>query len=343
MAHEIEEFVSVRSVPWHGLGTVVPDVLTAKEALVLAGLDWEVELRPLFCKVDQEVRLIAPEGGGEPELVRTDLDTPAELEVDGSFAVVRDSDLSVLGVVGGRYVPVQNHRAFDFFDGLVGSKEAKYETAGSLDGGRRVFMTARVPRDIKIGGADAVDLYLVLATSHDGSLALTAMVTPVRVVCQNTLNMALNGAKQRWTMKHTDSIDGKIAVARNALDLTFGYVDEFEKEAEQLLALDFSKAQFEAMVRDVFPGKKEASVAFTPEQYGMIGLLESSPTLDDGLRYTGWGALNAVAEWDDWGRTFRSSESRSEAEQRTQAAWFGASVTRKTAVQKYLVGLAAGV
>lgn len=326
MPADVETMFSHREVPWHGIGTIVEDKLTAKEALIAAGLDWEVDLYPVFARM-----------GGASKLGDDGVSiAPDEVEVPDTFAVVRDKDWSTLGVVGSRYVPVQNWKTFEFFDTLVESGDAKYETAGALGGGRKVWMTATVPREIMIAGADPVNLYLLLANSHDGSMQFTAAVTPVRVVCQNTLNLALSGAKQAWRMRHTDAIDGKIVEARQSLELTFKYADEFEAQMNALAAAEFTKAEFEKLVKKAFPSKDETNRAFSDEQYAMIGVLESSPTIDDGIRYTKWGALNAVREYEDWGRSFRQSKTKTIDEQRTEAAWFGRNVERSNAVLKQL-------
>lgn len=337
MTANIENMMSVREVPWHGVGTIVEEQQTAKNALVLAGLDWEVQLKQMFAEIDSEKVPFVGLNGDIDER-RVQIDPPRRIEIPDQYAVVRDSDESVLGTVGGRYVPVQNWKSFEFFDSVVASGDAKYETAGSLNGGRKVFLTAKIPREILIGGADAVDSYLVMANSHDGTMAFTAAVTPVRVVCQNTLNIALKGAKQMWKLRHTDSIDGRIAEARDALGLTFRYLDSFEQEMEKLLAIDFSKTQFEDMIRKLFPPTQEPEfgVSFSDEQYSMIGLLESSPTIDDGLRYTKYGALNAIREYDDWGRDYRKSKVKTISEQRTEATWFGKNVSRSNKVLEFL-------
>lgn len=315
MSHEVESMMSAREVPWHGLGTIVEDVQTAKDALILAGLDWEVELEPVY---------VLNRGDGVTASVLS------YVEVPDKVAVIRNSDRSVFEIVGSRYTPVQNWRSFEFFDDLVDSGEAKYETAGSLHGGRVVWMTTTVPREMKIGGVDPVGLYLLLANSHDGSMAFTAAVTPVRVVCQNTLNLALSQVKQSWRLRHTESVDGKVDEARSALGLTFAYADQFQERMDALIAQEYTKREFEVLVKAAFPHKGDQP--FSAEQYGMIGLLESSPTIDDSFRYTKWGALNAVREYDDWGRQFRQSKTKSLAEQRTEAAWFGPNVTRSNRV-----------
>lgn len=316
MSHEFESGFSARELMWHGLGTVTPDVLTAEEAMIIAELDWEVTAQPVFAFMPQYEELY--------------------IEIPGKKVMVRESDGSIYEIVSDRYVPIQNAKAFEFFDQLVDNGDAKYETAGSLKGGRVVFMTAKVDREILIGGVDPVDLYLVLTTSHDGSMALTAMKTPVRVVCKNTLNLALSGHQAQWKLKHEGAdLHGKIAIARETIGLTMAYADEFEAQMNKLIDQDYTKVQFEQLVRDVFPHKLDQP--FSPEQYGMIGTFESSPTMDDSFRYTAWGALNAVREYDDWGRTIRASKDRSEAELRTEAAWFGKNVSRSNDTFKYLV------
>lgn len=315
MAHEVETMMSVREVPWHGHGTIVADKLTAKDALVAAGLDWEVELKDIFLNT------------GKLDGTTTDVFMP----VEGRKAVVRDIDGSVFEIVSDGYEPIQNWKSFEFFDEVVGSGEAKYDTAGSLSGGRKIFLTATVPKDIKIGGVDPVDLYLAMANSHDRSLAFTAMITPVRVVCKNTLNLALSkNGPQSWKLKHHDGLDGKVLEARKALDMTFSYAEEFQAEMDVLIAQDFDTAEFESLIKDVFPNKGRGE--YSAEHYSMIGVFQSSPTMDDSFRFTKWGALNAVREWDDWGKSLRVGEGKSLAEAQVSNTLFGPNVKRSNLV-----------
>ena len=183
MAHEVETMFSARELPWHGLGTVTEDVLTAKEAIETAGLDWEVELRSLFVSLP---------GGNRKK-------------IEDRKAVMRTTDDAVLGIVSPLYVPFQNRDAFAFTDNLVDSGDAKYETAGSLRDGRVVFLTMKVPFGMQVDGNDAHDLYIVLRTSHDGSTAVSVAVTPIRVVCMNTMTMALRSARHKWSMRHVST------------------------------------------------------------------------------------------------------------------------------------------
>ena len=165
MSANVESMFSVREKPWHGLGTIIQEACTSKEALHLAGLDWEVKQEPVVYKGTKT----------------------------GHQFNIRSSDDTVLGVVGGRYKPVQNADAFAFTDELIGG-DVRYETAGSLANGKRVWMLAKMP-DTKILD-DVVEPYLCLTNGHDGFSSMKVCMTPVRVVCQNTLNMALKGAKR---------------------------------------------------------------------------------------------------------------------------------------------------
>lgn len=175
MAANVESMFYVRKAPWHGLGTMVMEAPTSAEALSLAGLDWKVV---------------------QKELV-TDDGTP----VTGFKANLRETDNQVLGVVTDRYKVVQNEDAFAFTDSLLG-EGVTYETAGSLQNGRRTWMLAKLPTKYIISG-DEITPYLVFMNSHDGTGAIKAAMTPIRVVCQNTLNLALSTAKRCWSTNHT--------------------------------------------------------------------------------------------------------------------------------------------
>ena len=236
MAHQVETMFSARTVPWHGLGTVTDDVLTSKEAIVAGGLDWNVGLHSLYAQIGKDKK-----------------------KVPDRFAVVRDTDSRILGTVGTKYTPFQNAEAFSFTDTLVDSGEAKYETAGSLRNGRVVFLTMKVPEQILVGGEDAHDLYILLRTSHDGSKAVSVMVTPVRVVCMNTLSVAISGAKQKWSMPHVSTLEGKIQEARDTIGLTFKYTQEFISLGEDLMSLKVSDQMLRHLLEDTLPVRPNAS------------------------------------------------------------------------------------
>lgn len=206
MAALVETMYSTREKPWHGLGTVVREAPASEEALRLAGLDWKVVQEPIY--------------------------TPFREKIEGFKANVRDKDRKVLGVVSDRYKVVQNVEAFSFTDELLGHG-VRYETAGSLAGGRRVWILARLPREYIIAG-ERISPYLVFSNTHDGSGSVKVAVTPVRVVCNNTLNLALETAQRSFSMVHTGNISDKIAEARDTLFKAENYMDCLGAEFEQL-------------------------------------------------------------------------------------------------------------
>lgn len=282
MSHEVESMFSAREVPWHGLGTVTDDVLTAEEAIIAAELDWIVELRPTFFV------------GNAGQTV----------QVKDRYAVVRDRDEKALGVVGSAYTPFQNVEAFRFMDNLVDSGEAKFETAGSLKGGKQVFVTMKVPQGINYAG-EQVDLYLFLRTSHDGTKAVSVHVTPVRVVCMNTTIMALAAAKQSWAAAHTTTLEGRVAEARDTLQLTFEYRDAFADEMKRLMGTKMVKADARSLFTKVFPDRPSRD----EKVERVMHRLENSPTVE-GHRDNAWGVFNALTEELDWGREFETPEAK---------------------------------
>src|SRR5690348_3272165 len=179
MAHNIDRskgldaFFAVGEKAWHGLGQIVQDCPTSDKAIQLAGLDYNVSKVPMYAKY------------GELEKGNTKwVNNP------NVFSTFRDDTKALLGTVGSRYEVLQNTEAFAWFDSIVGEGKAIYQTAGALNGGAVIFITAKMPSYIKVK-TDDIEKYLVLTNSHDGSETLQMMFTPVRVVCQNTLNQAM--------------------------------------------------------------------------------------------------------------------------------------------------------
>ena len=273
-------------VPWHNMGKGVVGVATASEAIEAANLGWTVEKRPIWSRKSDGSFEIIPD----------------------RYEVVRTTDDKTLGVVGKDYRPIQNFEAFEFFDNLVDSGEAKYDTAGALGGGKRIWLTAQVGDDIQVAGQDSHRLYLALLSSHDGSKSLTALTTMVRIVCANTEQMALRSAKTSWTMTHRQSLAGKITEAREALQLSFKYREAFDLEMQKMLSVKVSMDQFRTMMTEVLPPQKRQ---LEKNLTVLTGIYENSPTIKDaGLAGTGMGAYNAVTEWLTWGREVRSQEAR---------------------------------
>lgn len=300
MAHNLDttagqtSFVSAREDAWHSLGTTLDHAFTAEEAMthgLLGG--WNTRKAPIVAKVALDL------GAGES--------VTRELEMPGRFAVVRDNPVThapeVLGNVGAAYKVIQNEAHADLLNALVDESGAHFETAGAIDGGRKVFITMRLPGHIKVGGVDRVDNYIAAVNSHDGSSAFTLMVTPVRIVCQNTLNLAFQGAAHQFRVRHTSGADRVLVQqARDTLDMTFNYLDGFQAEAEQLINTTLTQARFEELIYKEFGASKDAPAATQTRTDNklaeMVGLFAEAGT-QDGIRDTAWAGLNAITEWAD--------------------------------------------
>ena len=258
-----------RFVPWHGLGTPVAAAMTSEEAIEMAGLNWEV--------IQQEVM------------------TTNGIKAPGYFANVRSSDHKVLGIVGNRYQVVQNKEAFDFTDSLI-SGEVKYETAGSLCGGKRIWLLARLPERSILG--DAVEPYLVFTNTHDGTGSIKVATVPIRVVCNNTLNLALKKAKRTWSTRHIGDIQAKMDEAKRCLELADEYFVSLSAEAEMLANMAVSNDKVKDALSKVFPvnendtDRKKRRVEELMKRFAMCY------NMDDIKQFKGtaWGAVNAMAD-----------------------------------------------
>ena len=232
MAANVETMFYTREKPWHGLGTMVAEEQNSKDELRLAGLNWKVLQEPVY--------------------------TENEELIQGYKANVRDTDRKVLGVVTDRYKVIQNEEAFAFTDTLLG-EGVRYETAGSLQEGRRVWMLARLPREFIIGG-ERISPYMVFSNTHDGSGAVKTALTPIRVVCNNTLNLALRTAKRSWSMIHTGDISGKIEEAKNTLLLADEYMTALGQEFEDLRKIKLSEKQVLDYIKILLPMEENYSL-----------------------------------------------------------------------------------
>ena len=229
MAANVETMFYVRETPWHGLGTRVMEAPGSEDALELAGLNWKVRQEPIY--------------------------TDNNLLIPGYKANVRDLDDKVLGVVTDRYKVVQNDEAFAFTDGLLG-EGVRYETAGALLDGRKVWILARMPREFIING-EQISTYLVFSNTHDGSGAIKVAVTPIRVVCNNTLNLALSTAKRSWSMVHTGDVQGKMEEAKQTLFMAEKYMSRLGREFENLRKIELTDRQVMDYIKLLLPYENE--------------------------------------------------------------------------------------
>lgn len=272
MSANVESMFYVRETPWHGLGTKVMEAPDSEGALIAAGLNWNVIQEPIFT------------GGNEP--------------IRGYKANIRDSDRRVLGVVTDRYKVIQNHEAFAFTDELLG-QGVRYETAGSLQDGKKVWLLAHMPHEYIISG-ERISPYLLFSNTHDGSGAIKVALTPIRVVCNNTLNLALSTAKRSWSMVHTGDIRSKMQEARDTLFMAERYMDELGKEFEALRLKKLSDQKVMEYIEILLPVEEGS----TPQQIKNIERLREdmkiryfdAPDLQD----TGKNAyrfINAVSDF----------------------------------------------
>ena len=295
MAHELERFtdgsasfVSAREHAWHRLGTVLPDGFDAAQAMTAARLGgWNVR------KQDLQTVVLGADG------VET-------VPVPGKFATVRTHPQTgrpdVLGVVGADYTVIQNEQHCDLLDALVDESGAHFETAGSLKGGRSVFVTMKLPTTMQIGGVDPVDLYLAACNSHDGTSAFRLLVTPVRVVCANTQAAAIRRAKACFSIQHTSGASGRVAEARQALGLTFRYVEAFQAEAEKMIQETMTRAQFLDTIAQLWPSEPNpsprAATNDRKRRYELVSLFTKADT-SAAIRGTRWAGYQAITEYAD--------------------------------------------
>lgn len=279
-------FASLRVPAWHGLGTVLEDEVDTKGMLDVAHLsNWNVRV--------EEVEV--PEGyySDKPQF-RTVRTSPFN-------GVTKD----ILGYVGDRYNPFQNEELFAFGDSLLDG--GRWETGGSIKGGRRVFGSLALNRSTNIGGVDQVDNYLLVSTSHDGTASIQASVTPVRVVCANTLAVALSQAKQTFKIRHTQSMQGRVQAAREALALTDVYLDAWTEQMDELLQKEVTNLQFEELVNTLYaPNDTKAGVTRFDKRKDVLWDNWVSPDLAP-IFGTGYGAYNALNEELMWNRGGRGA------------------------------------
>jgi len=306
MAHELEtqngvaSFASFREPAWHGLGTVFSDEKTTSEMLAAANLNnWNVRL------VDVEIPDTLTSDKNYSYVVRTN---PTD-----------NTQTDILGVVGERYHVLQNEDLFSFGDNILDGG-GRWETAGSIRGGRVVFGSLALERETVLdpnGVADKVKTYLLINTSHDGSIAIQASITPVRVVCANTLNLALgskrNKIKQSFKIRHTQTANGKVAIAREALGLANKYMDAFDVMAKAMIEKEITAGQFNDIILAAYPKPEKDSKGAVKKWENKVDVINDIYTgqFNGMIAGNAWGAFNALTERLDWHRNARGGSNES--------------------------------
>lgn len=260
-----------RFVPWHGLGTPVLEAMTSAEAIEKAGLNWEVEARPILDSVDGNI-------------------------IPNYFANTRTTDGSVFGIVTDRYNIVQNSDAFSFTDSLVG-EGVTYETAGSLKGGKQIFLLAKMPK-IKLIDDD-VEPFICFTNSHDGFGAIKVCATPIRVVCNNTLNLALRNAKRTWSTKHIGDIQGKLEEAKMTLNMANNYLKELDETAYKLADTKLEDEKLLKILNELIPVNEKDSDRIRANKEQAKEMYVQCLLAPDIAKFRGtaWGAINAMSDF----------------------------------------------
>lgn len=320
MAHEVESMMYLNQVPWHGLGIKIEKKeISIEEAIVASGLDWKVRLIPLIAQ------------------------KPVGTEQVTHKAVMRESDSSILGVVGPGYHPLQNTEAFQFFNPFLSQKEATLETAGSLREGKRVWVLAKINRaPLKIVKGDEVEKFILLSNSHDGTMAVRVGFTPIRVVCANTLAMAHeNGSSQLIRVFHNQKVVQNLEAVRDIMNAADAKFEATAEQYRQLARAEISEKDLRKYVSMVFklrplalePGMSKEDRAKAADEHEkrqkvmgkVIQLFHVGRGNDmEGVKGTYWAAYNAVTE-------YLSYERGKNKDIRLDNLWFGegANVNRK--------------
>jgi phage/plasmid-like protein (TIGR03299 family) len=229
-------FFSVKEKAWHSLGVVLDKCPTSADAIKLAGLDYDVAKTPVLCNPENLGSVVIPD----------------------KFATYRTDTKNVFGIVGDRYSIVQNRDAFTFFDEIVGEGAAIYETAGCLGNGEIIFITAKLPDYIRVGNDDLIEQYLFLTSSHDGSGAIQVAFTPVRIVCNNTLNFALKNCSNKLTIRHTESAKNKLAQGHKVMGIVHKVSDELSQAFNQMAKVKITDPELVSFIKKSLAPNKEA-------------------------------------------------------------------------------------
>lgn len=304
MAHNVDTMMYTGARPWHGLGTELQHAATAATAIKAAKLAWHVGLQPIYLKSGKTI--------------------------PGFQATVREDSKTPLGIVRMRYQPIQNAEAFEFFDAVIGKGKAVYHTAGSLGHGEQIWILAKLPNDLivkRAGTAEHTEKFLLLSNHHDACGSMRMFYTPVRVVCQNTLNMAMDGAggREGVCIRHTGVIRNKVAEAQRLLGIAVKYYDDMSVLANALVAKPMTVQTTNSFVEKVFPtSKTEPSTRLANIRQDVVRLIDQGRgNTAPGIHGTAWAALNGVIEFVDYNRTPRGETPEQQAVSRLESIWFG--------------------
>jgi phage/plasmid-like protein (TIGR03299 family) len=289
---------SLREMPWHREGFVAPEPMTIEQVLAVTDSDYIYETTPLTTTV------ITEDG------VRT-------IDVPNQYATIRRHPVTgwaqAMGVVGNRY-QMHGPRMMDKFNQAMLDADVPLETYGLLgDRGQRMFLTYKLPREIRIGDKDVSNMYLFASTSFDGTTATVFRATAVRVVCSNTWAMAANRAIAKASIRHSSLLEGKVQTVREQLELAYEQADELQELGNLLSQVSMRTSDVDEFLAELFPINEDskttrAQTIAVNKRDKVWGLLES-PT-NEAWANTAWGVFNAVTEYADHEARAKSDNAR---------------------------------
>ena len=310
MAHNINinlgkaSFYSARELPWHNLGQVTKEAKTSKEAIELAGLDFEVNKRQLYYDITKNI-----ERFGDDTLKPID-----------RYATYRTDNSAYLGgIVSKDYQIIQNVEAFDFLDSLISDGDLTYETAGALGNGETIFISCKLPGEILVG-KDNIDKYLLLTLSHDGKSSAQMMFTPIRVVCNNTLTAALTSSKNKISIRHSSNYKDKLDEAKKVLVKSKESFEQYQERFDYLAKMQLSEQQVKKSLANIVLTKEELKMIADGNKFQEVVSTRKTNMLTDMMKSynegigqenvlgTAWGVVNGLTNYYQNIKTYNDSE-----------------------------------
>jgi len=304
-------FFGVKEKAWHGLGQIVEGALTSEEAIRIAHLDYDVYKGEIFVKY--------------PSDIQDKLAVKGKL-LEGNYGTFRSDNGEPLGIVGSRYEVIQNTEAFSFFDEIVGFKEAIFETAGALGKGETIFISAKLPKHIKVANNDVVDRYLLFTNTHDGTRSVEVLFTPIRVVCNNTLQMALGMRGKKYKIRHTKSAHDKVEEAKQVLQIENTMAENVREIYKAMTGVRMSDRQAYGFINSMFLTSTEIEKLTDGLPYDEVISSRKRNIIGDVQKYyhegpgqnletaagTLWGVYNSISGYYNNVKEYKNYNSRME-------------------------------
>jgi len=304
MTANVESMMYYKEKPWHGLGNELDNPATSSEAIIAAGMDWEVEAQNIV--------------------------TESGILLPKKKAIIRKDNNVPLGVVGLKFQFLQNKESFSFFDGVVGQSKAIYHTAGVIGKGEKIWILAKLPKNMYIAKDDEVEEYLLLVNSHDGKGSIRMFFTPIRVVCQNTLNIALSdGIKQGASIRHVGKIMDKITDVQEILRMSHKFYTDFEQGSKFLASKQVNSKEVEKFIKTCFSDYDTEAKKVKNMMEKVEENFETEGKVLPTIAGTYWALFNGYTGYIDHGRATKGKDEYDRKSNHLNSIWFDSSVKLK--------------